>query len=162
MWAPGLGLPTSARQSSIWSFVFGGISWIIFAKYIYVTQAKNLLPGSNPQVQRWQFLTPSHLIIWANLCRFKHLCSDEEQGRRGHSIEMLCTITQLQRDRMAVLSLVVPRWRQGCFWRHSAWKTTVTPSPHHPSLVCMLSKSHRRPSHSLSLSFSPCLAHFCP
>lgn len=79
----------------------------------------------------------------------------------SHFIEMLCTINQLQRDhtRMAVMSPVVPRWRQGCFWRHGAWKTTVTPSPHHPSLICMVRQSH---SHSLTHTqpLSPYLAHF--
>lgn len=43
---------------------------------------------------------------------------------------MLNTISQLQRDRMAVMSPVVPRWRQGCFWRQSALETEVHIHPH--------------------------------
>lgn len=45
---------------------------------------------------------------------------------------MLHTISQLLRERMAVMSPVVPRWRQGCFWKQRAQWTEVPrpPTPH--------------------------------
>lgn len=45
-----------------------------------------------------------------------------------HSTDMLHTISQLQRDRMAVMSPVVLRWRQGLFLEAECPVNRVTPT----------------------------------
>lgn len=96
----------------------------------YVGRRRTTSYGSiKPRLNGCCYLWPSTLYAHKTLSLPFVVCTVMKHGAgrgawRSHSTDMLHTISQLQRDRMAVMSLVVPRWRQGC-WRQSAQLTKV-------------------------------------